>query len=234
MKRSPLILLLSSLLILSLLFSACAAEQGPPNGDDTAQQDPSVIPEVSYDAMIRELENQILELQQSQYITDAETQKELSELQELLAELKEKVPATSPDGGSDQGQNSSQEGTPSPALYSYTRSGESTITVTGYSGEDERLSIPTMIDGYTVTEISDSAFASAKIKSVVIPEGVVKVGWFAFSGCTALESVTIPASVTGIGYSAFPSKTSPVTIYCPKDSFAQKYAQSYGLSYVII
>ena len=106
--------------------------------------------------------------------------------------------------------------------------------MTGYSGEDERLSIPTMIDGYTVTEISDSAFASAKIKSVVIPEGVVKVGWFAFSGCTALESVTIPASVTGIGYSAFPSKTSPVTIYCPKDSFAQKYAQSYGLSYVII
>ncbi|WP_242960490.1 DUF4132 domain-containing protein [Flavonifractor sp. An92] len=38
---------------------------------------------------------------------------------------------------------------------------------------------------------------------VSIPDGVSKIGWSAFSGCTGLISVTIPESVTKIGGSAF-------------------------------
>ena len=41
------------------------------------------------------------------------------------------------------------------------------------------------------------------IKTVVIDEGVTKIGICAFENCDALTSVTIPASVTSIGNSAF-------------------------------
>ena len=37
---------------------------------------------------------------------------------------------------------------------------------------------------------------------VVIPEGVTRIGDFAFSGCETVTSVTIPASVTEISYLA--------------------------------
>ncbi len=238
MKKITLTLILSTLLIFSFIFSSCTTDQSPPqDGDTSQQQDPSVIPNVSYEAMIRDLENQIVELQQSQYISDAENQKELARLEELLAELKSQMPEKTPSQEEEKNPDSSKQPTdgttPSPSLFSYTRSGES-IAITGYSGEDERLVIPSMIDGYVVTEIADSTFASDKIKTVVIPDGVVRIGWFAFSGCPSLESVTIPDSVSAIGYSAFPSKTTPVTIYCHQNSFAQKYAQSWGLSLAII
>lgn len=237
MKKITFTLLFSSLLIFSFIFASCNVDGELPDGTDSSQsQSDSVVPSVSYEAMIRQLEDRIVELQQSQYISDAENQKELTRLQDLLAELKNQLPSdTQPSGGEETtpDEDSSADTTPTTSLFSYTRSGE-TVTVTGYSGEDADLVIPTMIDGYAVTAIADNAFASDKIKSVVIPEGVVRIGWFAFAECPSLESVTIPASVTGIGYSAFPSKLSPVTIYCHQDSFAQKYAESYGLSYAII
>ncbi len=236
MKKIIFTLLFCSLLIFSFIFASCNSGQDLPDQTDPSQQSAPVIPNSSYEAMIRELENQIIELQQSQYISDAENQKELTRLQNLLAELKNQMPSDTQQQkpeDSTPSDSSSPDETPSSALFSYTRSGD-TAAITGYSGEDERLVIPTMIDGYAVTEIADSAFSSDKIKSVVVPEGVVRIGWFAFAECKNLESVTLPKSVTAIGYSAFPTKLSPVTIYCHPDSFAQKYAQSYGLSWVNI
>jgi hypothetical protein len=41
------------------------------------------------------------------------------------------------------------------------------------------------------------------IKSIIIPEGVEKVGYYSFSGCTNLETVTIPSSVILIDENAF-------------------------------
>lgn len=236
MKKTTFALLFSFLLIFSFIFASCNTGQGMSATGETS--DTTTSNQRTYEAMIRDLENQIIELQQSQYISEAENQQELTRLQNLLAELKGNLPSdsqasdtstsdSSADTSSDTSENSST------ALFSYTREGD-TVIITGYSGEDRRLVIPTMIDGYAVTEIADSAFVSDKIQDIVIPEGVKKIGWFAFQQCTSLVSVTVPASVTSIGYSAFPSGTSSVTIYCHVDSFAQKYAQSYGLSYAII
>lgn len=42
-----------------------------------------------------------------------------------------------------------------------------------------------------------------EITDLVIPEGVTKIGMFAFSGCSGLKSVTFPESLTNIGYGAF-------------------------------
>ncbi len=234
MKKITFSLLFSSLLIFSFIFAACNVEPDPPDGADTSGGDP-VIPSIGYEAMIRELEDQIIELQQSQYISDAENQQELERLQNLLSELKEKLPddPQTPDDSTSPNDSDDKDPPASSALFSYTRTGD-TVSITGYSGDDIHLVIPTKIDGLTVTEIADSAFESGKIKTVVIPDGVTKIGWFAFAGCSALESVTVPDSVVGIGYSAFPSKPSPVTVCCHQDSFAQKYAKSYGLSVTII
>ena len=38
---------------------------------------------------------------------------------------------------------------------------------------------------------------------MVIPEGIIEIGQFAFRGCTTLTSITLPNSITTIGAEAF-------------------------------
>lgn len=87
--------------------------------------------------------------------------------------------------------------------YSYdTNNGE--VTITGYTGTDTQLVIPSTINGLPVKAIGDYAFNyDNKITSVVIPSGVTSIGDEAFYNCNALTSVVIPSGVTSIGYGAF-------------------------------
>ena len=81
------------------------------------------------------------------------------------------------------------------------------ITLEKYTGSDTEVTIPSTIDGKTVTSIGKNAFMFAsnktEITKVTIPDTVVSIGDYAFSGLTNLESVTIPTSVTSIGKRAF-------------------------------
>ena len=60
------------------------------------------------------------------------------------------------------------------------------------------------VDGvaYAVTSIGDWAFASAKIQSVILPEGLQKIGFAAFGGSHITE-IVIPSTVTTIDDEAF-------------------------------
>ena len=66
----------------------------------------------------------------------------------------------------------------------------------------ENATIPSKINGKTVTEISD--FTDCKyLKKVTIPNTVKNISSYTFSGCTSLTSINIPSSVTSIEGATF-------------------------------
>ena len=70
---------------------------------------------------------------------------------------------------------------------------EKTCVVTKYTGSESVVSIPSRIEGYTVTDIGDSAFAyNDLLTSVRISEGVLHIGVGAFQYCKNLTSVKLP------------------------------------------
>ena len=103
-------------------------------------------------------------------------------------------------------------------------------TLTAYVGSKTRVEVPSTYQGCPVTAIADRAFENkTRLQSVTLPSGIETIGWFAFSGCVALHEVAIPASVKSISYGAFLNCSSALVISCQKDSYAEKYAQSYGI-----
>ena len=64
---------------------------------------------------------------------------------------------------------------------------------------------------YLITEIADNAFdtytgasnQNYAIKSIVIPNSVIKIGKKAFGSCNYMKKINIPASITTIGNNAF-------------------------------
>lgn len=95
-----------------------------------------------------------------------------------------------------------------------------------YNGEDTEVVIP---EG--VTRIGWYAFLGcSSLTSVVIPEGVTKIGDRAFYNCNSLMSVVIPESVTKIGDLAF-AECPVLTIHAPKGSKAEAYAKKNGIQF---
>ena len=76
--------------------------------------------------------------------------------------------------------------------------------VTRYRGSDNKVTIPSTLGGYTVTEIAAEAFADRKrVQSVTIPSTVTTVGDKAFYNCNSLRTITLPNSVTKLGTHVF-------------------------------
>ncbi len=87
--------------------------------------------------------------------------------------------------------------------FKYTVGSDDTVTITGIREVSASLSIPTTINGKTVTAIGNNAFRNkTQITTVSIPEGIKSIGGRAFAG-TSISYVIIPASVDTIQYQAF-------------------------------
>lgn len=88
-----------------------------------------------------------------------------------------------------------------------------TATITEYTGHGGNITIPSTLNGYSVTRIGDHAFfmgfgsaydiAGYHVTNVTIPDSVTFIGNGAFGQCAYLESIVIPDSVTHIGGYAF-------------------------------
>lgn len=215
--KNFLLLLISFALALSFIFTACSPSSNTPpdSTQDTSQ---------SYEALIKELEEKILELERNNSLSDEESKKQLEDLQNKLNELKSETSAS----------EDSTTSAPLPeSIFTY-KINDGKATITGFTGKDEHIVIPSMVDGFEVYSVSSNAFEGYRFKSVIISEGVEEIDWFAFYNCTSLSAITIPKSVKKIGHSAFSGCSKSFTIYCQSGSFAQAYAQSYGITYAII
>ncbi len=90
------------------------------------------------------------------------------------------------------------------AIYEYELDDANNATITKYHGNMRVLIIPDTIDGYTVTGIGSSAFASnAYLMSVQIPDTVTEIEDGAFRDCSNLSSVNLPTSLKTLGTMAF-------------------------------
>jgi hypothetical protein len=82
-----------------------------------------------------------------------------------------------------------------------------------YTGNDQNLVIPGNIG---ITEIGPSCFSDSYFSSVVIPQGVRRIGRNAFSSSYNLTSVTLPEGLQVIDDSAFSSCSNLIRINIPE------------------
>ena len=121
-----------------------------------------------------------------------------------------------------------EEAIPKPSPFKFSDNGDGTLTITGFKQEviDQGLVanfadlvIPSTYEGQPVTAIGGFAFSAIdsdqtqNLKSVIIPEGVTKIGYSSFNRCTGLTSITIPKSVTTIDIGAFYGCSALETVY---------------------
>ena len=72
------------------------------------------------------------------------------------------------------------------------------IKIIRYTGDASEITIPSEINGSTVTYIDDNAFSDCtSIKSITIPDSVTNISLSAFSGCTSLTSITAGMGIAG-------------------------------------
>ena len=87
---------------------------------------------------------------------------------------------------------------------SFYKIGNESYGVLAYRGTDEHVIIPNSYMELPVTHIKDNAFRElTHIKTVIIPNTVISIGYQAFYNCINLETITLPDSVKEINSSSF-------------------------------
>lgn len=108
--------------------------------------------------------------------------------------------------------------------FTYTLDSNNLATLTSYKGTSSSITIPSTIDGYTVTKIANHAFNENRnstngstLVNVTISEGIVNIGDFAFAGCTNLEKIILPETLSSLGDQTFLGCSSLNSINIPSN-----------------
>ena len=110
------------------------------------------------------------------------------------------------------------------------------VSIDRYVGTEKHVVIPSKIDGLPVKDIDSGAFMATDIESVIIPDSVEAIGWYAFRGCQELQTVTLSANLKKIEMEAFMSCKSLTSIHLPSglQEIGGKAFQESGLTSVTI
>ena len=93
------------------------------------------------------------------------------------------------------------------------------------------ISLPT-----NLKKIGWAAFRNcSSLSSLVLPDGLIEIEFEAFDGCRKLKYLYIPASSIeeiGVNEGISFAFDESITLVCPENSYAEKYARENGLSYI--
>ena len=64
------------------------------------------------------------------------------------------------------------------------------------------VEIPATVKGKPVTALAENSFSNCEVSEVIVPDGVIYIGHYAFS-YSSIETVSLPSSLEEIGESAF-------------------------------
>ena len=102
-------------------------------------------------------------------------------------------------------------------IFTYTVSNNQ-ASIIGCTETTGDLTIPSVIGGYEVVEITKRSFADSKnLRTISLPEGITVIGEYAFEGCTKLTDVKLPQTLNNIHCRAFKDCTSLKSITIPKN-----------------
>ncbi len=88
--------------------------------------------------------------------------------------------------------------------YTYLLYNDGTAILTSYSGDENSILIPDVIDGKTVIALDNGIFAGNEtLQSVNIGSNIEIIGDFAFYACKSLRNVSVGKNVWYIGAAAF-------------------------------
>lgn len=90
----------------------------------------------------------------------------------------------------------------SASQFTYVQVGQ-TIEITRYLGTTTvDVLVPSVINGLPVVAINTRAFANRPVGTLIVPEGVLRIGESVFDGCT-VTSIQLPNSLLTLGAKAF-------------------------------
>ena len=104
-----------------------------------------------------------------------------------------------------------------PSDFKYDLNKEGTgVIIQGYKGEATDVIIPSSIEDFPVVGVDRLAFCRSNIVSVVIPDSVTDIYYFAFCKCEYLQKVTLPKKLRYIDYNCFAHCSSLKEIALPE------------------
>lgn len=104
-----------------------------------------------------------------------------------------------------------------PNNFSYYFYSDMTAEIRAYKGDSEYVKIPSTINGYKITNLSNGVFENnRKLKGIIIPDTVTVLSSYAFSDCISLAYVDLGKGITSLDNCTFKNCQSLKSITIPQ------------------